>query len=92
MLAFQLPFAIVALVAPGSLTLVAGVAAAIIIALDMKLPRDVAGDGKLQASRFTPANAKSNACGVAPFSARSFRRSHPSLMSGGVSRPWLQMT
>ncbi len=105
MLALQLPFAIVplvmftrdkakmrALVAPGWLTLVAGVATAIIIALNMKLLWDIAGDRTLQESRFIPANAKSNACGVAPFSARSFRRSHPSLMSGGESRIWLQMT
>jgi manganese transport protein len=55
-LAFQLPFAIVplvmftrdkakmgALVAPGWLTLVAGVVAAIIIVLNMKLLWDIAG-------------------------------------------------
>ena len=71
----------------------AGVVAAIIFALNMKLLGDIAGEyRRLQESRFIPAYAKSNACGVAPFSARCFRRSQPSLMSGGVSRIWLQMT
>ncbi|MFN0183822.1 MAG: hypothetical protein ACKVQR_08400 [Aquabacterium sp.] len=72
LLAFQLPSAIVplvmftrdktkrgALVAPGWLTLVAGLVAAIIIALNTKLLWNLAGVGTLQESRFIPANPKS---------------------------------